>query len=151
LLGIHPEWRHSPPTRSRSINAVLAPDRFAAEAATRPAEPAPITQISYSFIHPSSDIFHQGFIIIVLYANTNNIRRFQMLWSGLECLPEIFRDPFQNTSHYCGILYTSYLEMQNLKQSGIFSTLELSKNYTGKKTGRSTLLVRTSFLVKSWN
>ena len=60
MLGMHPEWRHSPPTRSRSISAVLAPDRFAAEAATRPAEPAPMTQISYSFIHSSPLIFFQG-------------------------------------------------------------------------------------------
>ena len=54
-----------------------------------------------------------------------------MLWSGLDCLPEIFRDPFQNTSHYCGILYTSYREIQNLNQSGIFSTPGIIEKLSG--------------------
>jgi hypothetical protein len=27
---------------------------------------------------------------------------------GLDSIPEIFRDPCQNKSHCCGILYTSY-------------------------------------------
>jgi hypothetical protein len=77
LLGIHPEWRHSPPIRARSIKAVLAPDRFAAEAATRPAEPAPMTQMSYSFIHPSPlAFFHRGIKIKILLVRTMKIFAF---------------------------------------------------------------------------
>jgi len=46
LLGMHPEWVHSPPILRFSISATLDPARLAVNAATKPAEPAPITAIS---------------------------------------------------------------------------------------------------------
>jgi len=48
---------------------------------------------------------------------------------GLDYLHE-FLDPCQNKSHYCGILYTAFLEMQNLKQSGISIVVVQEKYHT---------------------
>ncbi len=45
--GTHPTFRQSPPIRSRSISATLAPSPAAPDAVTRPAVPAPMTTRLY--------------------------------------------------------------------------------------------------------
>src|SRR5512136_452200 len=109
LLGIHPEWRHSPPNWSRSIKAVRAPALFAAEAATRPADPAPMTQISYSFIHSFPlTFFHNGhnrfFCQHQQYPVVSDAPS-----SGPDSVPEIVIDPFSEQSltiagYYIGLI-----------------------------------------------
>lgn len=71
---------------------------------------------------------------------------------GLDYIHE-FLDPCQNKSHYCGILYTSYLEMQNLKQSGISIVVVQEKyhTYPAERVRKKTLPVSALQLLPDYH